>query len=86
MLNIQRIQYCFINIWNIIIISFGLSLDAFAVSVANGNIAKSKKLFHALKFAISFSFFQMFMPLIGWLMGVRFQKIMGNIDHWIAFT
>ena len=26
------------------------------------------------------------MPLIGWALGIRFQSMITNIDHWIAFV
>ena len=25
------------------------------------------------------------MPFLGWLLGSRFQVLIANIDHWIAF-
>lgn len=32
-----------------------------------------------------FGGFQALMPLIGWFLGVRFQKYITSVDHWIAF-
>ena len=25
------------------------------------------------------------MPLVGWILGIQFQKYITSIDHWIAF-
>ena len=35
--------------------------------------------------AFSFGFFQAAMPLTGWLIGRRFQSLITDIDHWVAF-
>ncbi len=53
-------------IFNSILFGIGLAMDAFSVSVANGlnepNMKKSK----VFGIAGTFSFFQIFMPLVGW--------------------
>lgn len=33
-----------------------------------------------------FGGFQGLMPLLGWLLGVRFQNAITSVDHWIAFV
>lgn len=68
----------------IIFIAFGLSMDAFAVSIANGAILKKVTKNEALKIGAYFGGFQAFMPLLGWSLGVRFQNYITEIDHWIA--
>ena len=35
---------------------------------------------------VYFGGFQALMPLIGWALGIRFQSMITNIDHWIAFV
>ncbi|MBF0254049.1 MAG: manganese efflux pump [Candidatus Omnitrophica bacterium] len=69
----------------IILIAFGLAMDAFAVSVANGFIIRKGHLAAAIKFGLFFGFFQMFMPLLGWAGGVRLREVLQSVDHWIAF-
>ena len=73
------------SIVEILLLSIGLALDAFAVSVTSGVAIKNLRLKHALAIAVTFGGFQAIMPLIGWLAGVRLQQFLGNIDHWIAF-
>ncbi len=66
--------------------AFGLSMDAFAVSVCSGITIQKLQLKHALKIGLYFGFFQTLMPLIGWLAGVRFSSYIARYDHWIAFV
>ena len=47
----------------------GLAMDAFAVSVSDGALSKSVKIPYALKLSFFFGFFQLLMPVIGWLFG-----------------
>ena len=69
----------------IIGIAIGLSMDAFAVSVANGCIIQELRFHHALRFAFFFGLFQAVMPLIGWLTGMSLRTYIISFDHWIAF-
>ena len=41
---------------------------------------------HMLICGLYFGLFQGLMPLLGWLLGVRFQSVIVSIDHWIAFA
>ena len=70
---------------SILLIAFGLAMDAFAVSIANGITSKQLRTNNALKMAISFGSFQMFMPVIGWLAGLSLRVVISGVDHWIAF-
>lgn len=69
----------------LILIAFGLSLDAFAVSVASGIVIRRERVRHALKVALFFGGFQALMPVIGWLAGLGLRSLIAGIDHWIAF-
>ena len=73
------------EIFTIILIAVGLAMDAFAVSIARGISAESKKRKTALIMATFFAVFQMFMPVIGWLAGLGLEELIMGIDHWIAF-
>lgn len=74
------------DIFSVILIAFGLSMDAFAVSVTNGITIKDLKISHALIIGLYFGGFQALMPLAGWLAGYRFRDYIVSIDHWIAFV
>lgn len=68
------------------VIAVGLSMDAFAVSVCKGLATGRVRLSHALTAGLYFGGFQAAMPLIGYLLGARFQDMIVSVDHWIAFT
>lgn len=67
-------------------IGIGLSMDAFAVSIAQGACLEVNSPRYPLAFGITFGFFQALMPLVGWLLGARFNVYIKHVDHWIAFT
>ncbi len=69
---------------SVFLIAVGLSMDALAVSVANGMILKKVSLLHALKIGFFFGFFQFFMPLIGYFGARSFSSYFIAFDHWIA--
>ena len=69
----------------LIIIGFGLAMDAFAVSVGKGLTLDRVEPRHALKAGVWFGGFQALMPIIGYLLGNSFSSIVVSIDHWIAF-
>ena len=68
------------------LIGVGLSMDAFAVSVCKGLNMHGKINFkHAGVIALFFGGFQAIMPLIGYFLGMGFEKYITRRDHWIAF-
>ena len=67
------------------LIAVGLSMDAFAVSVCKGLSVSRVRPRHALLAGLYFGGFQFLMPVIGWLLGVRFESLIQSVDHWIAF-
>ena len=69
---------------SILLTSFALSMDAFAVSVTKGITIKNITKKIAFKIAFFFGLFQGGMPLIGWLLGIKFEKYIKAFDHWIA--
>jgi len=74
-----------VDIFILIGIAVGLSLDAFTVSVTNSTIIKNLELRHGLRMSVFFGFFQMIMPIIGWAAGLTFSQYIQGFDHWIAF-
>lgn len=67
------------------ILALGLSMDAFAVSICKGLSVQKLEPKHCLICGVYFGGFQALMPLIGWALGIRFQSMITNVDHWIAF-
>ena len=70
---------------NFLLISIGLSMDTFAVSVATGATIKKLHIHYALRFALFLGFFQALMLLVGWLTGLTVAGYVQNYSHWIAF-
>ena len=69
------------DLWELFVIAVGLSMDAFAVSICKGLSTPRLRLRHSLICGV-----QALMPLLGWLLGVRFQAMIASLDHWIAFV
>ena len=68
------------------LIAVGLSMDAFAVSVCKGLSVKKVGVKHAALAGLYFGGFQFQMPVIGYLLGFRFESVIESIDHWVAFV
>lgn len=66
-------------------IAVGLSMDAFAVAICKGLSMKQLNMKHAAIVGLYFGGFQGLMPLLGYLIGYRFQDAIVSYDHWIAF-
>lgn len=69
----------------LIILSIGLAMDAFAVAICKGLSMKKMQWKNAIIIGLYFGIFQALMPVIGYLLGINFQNKIANIDHWIAF-
>ena len=57
----------FIFVLNSMALGFGLAMDAFSVSLANGLHEPKMKLKRMFVIAGTFAFFQFLMPLLGWI-------------------
>ena len=68
------------------LIAVGLSMDAFAVSVCKGLSVKKVGVKHAALAGLYFGGFQFLMPVIGYLLGFRFESVIETVDHWVAFV
>ncbi len=73
------------SLWELFILAVGLSMDAFAVSICKGLSLGKTELKNSITAGLYFGGFQMLMPLIGYLLGIRFQAMIQSIDHWVAF-
>lgn len=69
----------------VLLISVGLAMDCFAVSLAAGTSISSGKLRAALIIAAFFGGFQAMMALVGWLCGTWLEPVIASFDHWAAF-
>ncbi|MCX6064064.1 MAG: manganese efflux pump MntP family protein, partial [Caldiserica bacterium] len=71
--------------WTVFVMAVGLSMDAFAVSVANGCHIKRVTLRDALRPGWWFGGFQMLMPVLGWFGGLALRDLVQRFSHWVAF-
>lgn len=68
------------------LIAIGLSLDSFAVSLANGLSIKKLNAWLIFKSSTNLALFQGIMPALGYYLAIGFQNIIHVYDHWIAFV
>ena len=73
------------GIIELLLLSIGLGMDAFAVSVCKGVSMKKMDWKKAIIMGLYFGGFQALMPVIGYFLGSAFESLITNIDHWIAF-
>lgn len=71
---------------SVFFIGAGLSMDACAVSFAQGMCLKKRVGFYSVVLGLAFGLFQAGMPLAGWFAGTYFESLITLIDHWIAFV
>ena len=69
----------------IIVIAFGLALDAFAVSLGAGAVGRIGNHRGAIRLAFHFGLFQFLMPVLGWYVGFKIEPLVKSVDDWIAF-
>lgn len=70
----------------LLILAFGLAVDAFAAAIAKGAAAREHRLRDALKVGLTFGACEAITPAIGWLLGTALNRYIMAYDHWIAFA
>ena len=74
------------EILTISMISVGLAMDAFAVSLGIGTTDQIPTLRGKIRLAAHFGIFQAGMTALGWLVGETIVHFVEGFDHWIAFA
>lgn len=69
----------------LLILSVGLSMDAFAVSVCKGLSLGRTDIKEMALAGVWFGGFQALMPLLGYFLGIGFSGFAAGFSHWIAF-
>ncbi|MBR5681750.1 MAG: manganese efflux pump [Ruminococcus sp.] len=69
----------------LLLISVGLAMDAFSVSVCKGLSMKKIDLKGGVITALFFGVFQGVMPMIGYFLGSRFADVISSFSHWVSF-
>ncbi len=70
----------------ILVLAVGLSMDAFAVSLAGGAAGRLRQPRSAIRLAFHLGLFQFMMPVIGWYAGSRAAHLVSSWGHWVAFV
>lgn len=73
------------GIIELLLLAVGLSMDAFAVSVCKGLAMKQISFRNCAVCGVWFGGFQALMPMIGYVLGARFEQYVDAIAPWIAF-
>jgi len=71
--------------WELLLLAFGVSMDAFAVSVCKGLCMKKSAMKTSIVCGAWFGGFQALMPLCGFFLGALFASVIEAFDHWVAF-
>jgi putative Mn2+ efflux pump MntP len=66
-------------------IAVGLSMDAFAVSIACSVLLCHVSFRQIFRLGFHFGLFQALMPVVGWLAGRSVSEYISAWDHWVAF-
>jgi putative Mn2+ efflux pump MntP len=74
-----------LDLLEILIIAFGLSLDAFAVSLGISSSGRATAQSDSIRLSFHFGLFQSLMPIVGWLAGSTVEPLIAQFDHWVAF-
>ena len=74
------------GITEIFLLAIGVSMDAFAVSIAKGRSAGRARMSQALTAGLWFGGFQALMPLLGFFFGRSFASAISAWDHWLAWA
>ena len=73
------------NLLTTILLALGMSVDAFAATLARGAGSLHYTWRQTVKTALIFGIVETITPLIGWLVGSITQKFIAEYDHWLAF-
>ena len=69
----------------LLVLSVGLAMDAFAVSLVRGSVGE-RRFVRAAELGLAFGLAQGLMPLVGWGLADALGEAFKAFDHWIAFV
>lgn len=69
----------------LVLISIGLAMDAFAVSICKGLAMREPTVRSMVIVGLWFGVFQALMPVIGYALGTAVYDFISDFDHWVAF-
>jgi len=75
-----------IDVYSLILLSVGLAMDAFSVSLVAGFGLGKIKLMDTVKVSSTFGVAHIIMPVLGWFLGSTIIEFIQRWDHWLAFA
>lgn len=73
--------------WVVVLsIALGLAMDAFAVSIAVGSRLERLSFRPLFRLSFHFGLFQFLMPILGWFLGSRVERVVDSFASWLAFA
>jgi len=76
-----------VDLWlEVLLLSVGVSVDAFAVCLAAGLCLRGGAALKGLRLPLSFGFFQFLMPLLGFRLVSASLGFLSSLDHWVGFA
>ena len=84
-MNLEKVILSMGELWVLMIISIGLAIDCFTVSLCIGSTPRPLSFRSVFRLSFHFGLFQGGMALLGWLLGTSLAQFVANIDHWVAF-
>ncbi|MDD5835594.1 MAG: manganese efflux pump [bacterium] len=73
------------NFLDILLISVGLAIDAFAASVSIGLNDNKSKFWLPMKVALTFALFQVLMPMLGFIIAFNFNGQINLLTRFLSF-
>ena len=73
------------GIGELMALSIGVSMDAFAIAVCKGLSVERAEPKHLLSAGLWFGGAQAVMPLLGYVLGSGFRSVIESLDHWISW-
>lgn len=73
------------KIGELLAISMGVSMDAFAIAICKGLSVERAEPKHLLSAGLWFGGAQAVMTLLGYVLGSGFRFVIESLDHWISF-
>ena len=74
------------QLYTILILAFGMSMDAFAAAIGKGASLHRPPLKEALRTGLIFGVIEAITPVFGWGIGLAASQFIMSWDHWVAFT
>ncbi|CAM3867547.1 manganese efflux pump MntP [Rahnella bruchi] len=74
------------QLYTILILAFGMSMDAFAAAIGKGAALHRPPLKEAIRTGLIFGVIEAITPVIGWGIGLAASQFIMSWDHWVAFT